>query len=502
MAVKEITWRGFQDGINTRDGASELGEHELINANNMTVNERGQLVKRLGYTDRYGEKIGSGDASNVYYWKAQDKVVKQVGTGIHIDGAFSIKDFTTIQRVGFAEFGGKLYIIHPEDKLFSIDSALTVAGPIANSHKGNCLAVWQNALFSAGDPDNKDRLTWSNTGDADTWPASPNSNLIRDKDSEIITALGGADGSDISGRPGLLVFKEASTYRVHTLNGGLYNTIDVSAGSSSNIGVVSAFGRTYAINTRGIFSTDGNGPMREESGRIENLFSENEINQSRGDLYCAGRWHDRLYFSLPRATEARNTLELELHPLQGWIMSNTKPDGVACYAHFGQGVSSMIFGAAHNDSAGHFYNSHRTGADAGVDIQSSVQLRWIEPNEDSLVRIRRVRVIGLGTFTLEIRQDYSDDRLSNVAVDIDHSDAAEYDDVGSVYDSDDVYGILEFQGHVDAYSLGVARSISCYVSEGSSITTEGRTILDGTSPEQGAWTLAAIKMRVIDLGEV
>jgi hypothetical protein len=494
--MPEILWRGFQDGVNTRDASSELGEHELVDASNVTINERGSLEKRLGYSDRHGQAIGSGLVSNLFYWSAVNKVVAQIGVGIHVDGAASIKNFSTSERVGFAEFAGSLYIIHPTDKLFKVTAGMVVSGPIANSPKGNCLAVWQNKLFAGGDPDNKPRVAWSNAGNADAWTATDFVDL-REKDSEIVTALGGASGVDISGRPGLLAFKEASTYRINNSATGTYSTIDSEVGASSNIAIANAHGRTYVINSKGIFSTEGNGAHREESERIENLFSEAQINQSRGDLYCAGRFQDRLYFSLPRAGQTANNLELEFHPRQKWIMPHSK--AASCYAYFGKGISTLIFGSP--SSAGRIYNSHRTGADAGTAISCYAQLRWTEPNAGNLTRIRRARFMGMGAFTADIYRDYElSTSMASLSINI-SSVAAEYDDPNSLYDTDDYYGSLHEQRHDERWSVGVVRSVSVKIVESSSLSFQGRPIAGGASqPEQGAWILSGVRMTVLPLG--
>src|SRR6266498_1301827 len=98
--LKDLEFRNFSGGLNTRDGASELAENEFPYSLNVTIDERGYLQKRLGYVDRYGSQIGSGLCSNLFYWATKGFVIAQVGAGLHKDGGAAFKTFTTPARCG------------------------------------------------------------------------------------------------------------------------------------------------------------------------------------------------------------------------------------------------------------------------------------------------------------------------------------------------------------------------------------------------------------------
>jgi hypothetical protein len=384
-------------------------------------------------------------------------------------------------------------MIHPVDGL-KVYNGAAVSTP-TNPPVGNTCAAWQNKLWCGGDPSNPPRLYYSDIGSADRTNATQYID-VREKDSALLTCIGGAAGMDIGGRPGLLVCKQDSTYRVHDSAAGAYTTIDPSQGAGSNISMVSVYGRTYVINTRGIYSTNGLDPLREDSQLIENLFNKNQINQSRPDLLACGRFQDRLYFSYPRAGETANTRVIELHPIQQWVVPHT--NAASAYASVVRGTNDLVFGSPSSD--GRIYNSHVGGSDNGAAIASSLTTRWLEPSGGYLSRLRRVRFTGVGDFTATLLKDY---QVSGSGTDLSvsiASDTPDYDE-GHLYDDDELYGPSAFQGHDDHFSLGTCRSLALKVSETSTVVKSGRPIFGGTVlPQQGAWSLAHARFLAVDLG--
>lgn len=490
--MKTVEFRNFSGGINTRDWASELVGNEFPLSLNVTIDERGGAQKRLGYEDRYGTTVGTGLVVNLFYWATQNKVVAQVGTGVHVDGGAAIHTWTTSARAGYSEFLGNLAMIHPVDGLKIWDGA-TVTTP-TNPPIGNTCFPWQNKLWSGGDPAQPPRLYYSDIGSPNRTSATQYVD-IREKDSALITCISGASGIDISGRPGLLVFKQDSAYRVNDSSSGAFTTIDAGQGAGSNIAAISAYGRTYVINTRGIFSTDGLDPLREESQLIENLFHKDQINQTRPDLLAAGRYQDRLFFSMPRAGATANGLVIELHPIQRWVVPHTNAG--SCYASIVRNVNDLVFGSP---STNRIYNSHKSGSDAGVAIRSVLQTLWLEPSEGYKSRIRRIRFTGVGEFDVTVLQDYRvAGTLATLHVAI-SSDAGIYDD-GDLYDDGVLYGPTAFQGIEDHYSIGVVRAVSLRIDETSTVVKTGRSIIEGViTTEQGGWSLSSARMLAVDLG--
>ncbi len=493
MAFRSVNIGPFPGGLNTRDQAGELSTEEVGDSMNVTIDERGALLKRLGYERRYGSAVGSGKVSNLFHWASRGFLIAQIGTGMHKDGGASFHTWTTSARIGMCEFLGNLIMIHPVDGVRMYDGT-TVTGPFTNFPVGTTCAPWQNKCYFGGDPTNPSKFMWTDIG-AMTMNVN-NFNQLREKDTSIITCLAGSSGLDVSGRPGLLAFKGDSAYRIYDSTTGAYNTIDASIGCGSNIGAVSAYGRTYVVNERGIYWTNGIDPMVEASAKIENVFSQDVINQTRADLYCAGRYQDRLWFSLPKVGVTDNNLAIELNPTSGWVMAHSNAG--SCYATMGRGATNLVMGSPTVN--GLVFNTHKGGSDDGVAIASYVQGSWILPASGNKVNIRRARFIGAGEFDVALIKDFeSGASLPSMHVSILGDDAL-YDDPGSLYDSDDEYGPGHFQNKQDFYSVAKCFAFSIKVTETSSLVRSSQPILGGAEPALGAWGLSRVLLWVIDLG--
>ena len=490
----ESHFADFSGGWNIRDAQGELAANESPDLYNVTLDERGGIAKRLGYSKYNGSIFQAALVTNTFYWTTGQNQITQCGAKLYKDTSTTeFKTFTTTERCGFADFTGLLYFIHPTDGLFTYDGATVTAR--AAGPKGTTLAPWQNKLFAAGDPANKPRVYWSNKGDGTLWTGT-DFNDLREKDTEIVTCLTGASGLDISGRAGLLAFKRRSTYRIFDSGTGQYQTLDAQIGAASSLSVVNGFQRTVALGESGIYWTDGVGPMRPASDKIQNLFDPTQIAFAQLDKFCAGTKGDRMYFSLTRAGQTVNNLELEYHPLQGWIVASSA--AASCYATYGK--DDQILYASSPIANGQVYRRLTGGSDDGTAIASRFQGRWAEPTGGHQVRVTRARVVGRGAFTLDVFTDYQLAPSISFSVNF-ASSAGTYDDVASIYDTDDLYGPLKYQDFRDFPQLGVMRAISLRFSETSSTSTSGIQILGtGSAPEVGAYGSYGLSLSYVPLG--
>lgn len=495
MALNDVQFRNFSGGLNTRDSAAELEENEISDALNVTIDERGAATKRLGYERRYSTAVGASLVSNLFNWRSRGHVVVQEGPRMHLNNGATFLTWSTSDRCGMTEFLGNLIMIHPVDGVRMYDGT-TVTGPFTNFPVGNTCAAWQGKCWFAGSSVNPERVWFTDIGamtmGTNNWVS------LREKDDSKITLLTGAAGLDIAGRPGLLVFKKESAYRIYDSSNGAYNTIDPSIGCGSNIGAINANGRTYVISPRGIYYTNGLDALVEVSFKIENLFHSAVINLDRPDLYAAGRYQDRLRFSVPAAGDDFNSIAIEHHPISasgetaGWVMIHT--DAASAYASLD---TALVMGSP--TTAGLVFNGYKTGSDDGVDITSHMQTYWIEPNYGNLTRIRRIRFVGYGEFDASLYKDYeSGQSLRTLHVDV-TSNTPQWDD-GSDWDDGSLWGPKAFQSYQDFWSIGTARSFSVRISETSDSSSPGRNIVGQSTGEVGAWTISHINLMTIDLG--
>lgn len=493
---QQLTARDFSGGPNVRDALPQLAAGEVVDAWNVSFDRRGGVVARLGYTKVNTTAYGGGLVKNVYYSTTIGEFVVQAGASLYKGtNTTANKTFTTSARVGFADFAGKLYAIHPVDGLWNTTNGVTWAAVSdVDAPKGTCLAVWQNKLFAAGNPTNKARVSWSDAGNGESW--SPSSWVdLREKDDEQVVALAGAAGIDVAGRQGLLAFKRRSTYRIYDSTSGAYQTIDPQIGTASALSVVSVSNRTFTLSENGIFWTDGVSALKPASERLRPLWNRSQIAYDQLDLFCAGRLGTKAYFSLARAGSTANDLSLELDPDTGAIAPGS--NAASAYATYGASTEKLYAGSP--TVSGQVYELYSGGTDDGTPISSRLQTRWYEPGEGFLTQLFRLRLHGFGSFTLQVLRDYASEGGTSTNVVI-TQDAVLLYDAGLFYDSGLLYPGLITVGYADVLSLGVAHAVSFKITA-SSTTTQALPGIFGQGSGQtvGAWQLYGLDLLHIPL---
>jgi hypothetical protein len=472
----------------------------------------------------------------------------------------SFKTFTTTSRCAMVDFTGLLFIIHPIDGLFSYDGATVTAlvgGPKGSCIANWQGKLWASAdpsnksrvYFSDAGNGVKWYAAQTTTVGSHTLPTTPitvvsttgftasgnisvggqtvaytsltpttfagctggagviatgslvfqgaqNFNDIREKDTEPVVALSGASGLDVSGRPGLLAFKQRSTYRIYDSTTGAYQTLDAQIGAASANAVTNGFQRTVAIGEAGIFWTDGVGPMRPASDKLQPLFNPSQIAYDKLDLFCAGFKGDRMYFSLARAGSTANDLMLEYHPLQGWIVANT--NAASFYATYGKNDQKLYTG--HPTTVGRVYEQLNGGSDDGAAIVSYWQSRWIEPTAGHPVRIVRARINGRGAANINMLRDYETSTFESLAFNLATTTGVLYDAPGSVYDTSLYATASAYQATQDFPQPGVVTAIAVQIAETSTSVQTGLSIIGGAAPTVGAWGIYGIDFSYVPLG--
>lgn len=494
----------FSGGWNPRDAPSEIADNELPDVMNFSLNQRGGLVKRLGLTRLNGSDqiVNTGNVQYLFYSAAIDRLLCQVGADIYVStdaGASwgpSIKTFTSSARVFMTDFLGKLVMIHPADKVFTYDGA-TVTGPVANSPAGSAIVPWQNFLWSIGDPANPSRVTRGDAG-AITWPASPVTNDIRVKDDQALTAIGGGEGMDTQGRAGLLVFKEGSTYRIHSVSDGAYTVVDYNYGASGPMCVTTNNGITGAISKRGLITMVGDdSPPELASYKIDTLFRASQLTFAQAANMCAGNYEDRMVFSLPWDGSTTNNLTIEYSPAFKWIVPHSF--GVTSFANYTKNTRRLIGGKIGTGAStyGYVLGVFEGGSDDGTAITCRAQTKWFEPNAGSSVRFRRAVVNGRGDFTLYVKKDYDTGQGEGFPINIQGTGGVWGTAVWGV----DTWAGTLTQDYQEIFSLGIGRAISFEAQESSSDTFSGVPFLDtGASDTQGGVSLYGIAVDMIPLG--
>lgn len=488
MLSLELT--DFSGGLNTRDSQNNLAPNESPDMMNVTLDERGGLVKRLGYQRDNSASILNDVPRNIFYWATAGQLVFQIGerlwkrtaanTYSEIERAAGADAFTTDARATFADFNGSLYALHPADGVLKYTGTGNIA--VVNATvKGQALAVWKNRLW-AGGPDsvnaNPTRVWFSNLGNGDTWTTASDFNDIRDIGDEPVTALGLGQGLDEGAVPisGLLVMKRNSVHRIQDSATGAYTTLSGEAGAGGPLAVSSLHGLVCMVNDKGVWVTNGEEPPVNVSTKIETIFEPSALNLAQMSKWAMGTVHDRIVMSLSEAGSTENNFSLEYHPQIGWFAAHSF--AFNSYAlHRKDDATLFALSTASNPNLVEVFvggvDDKLSDGTGGSNIAARFQTAWLTPAQHKHCRFRRVRLHGRGDFELLTRLDYSlgSDHLHHV--DLSPPATARWDD-GYNWDDGALWGPTAYQAHHDMYSHGVAMSISFELREESGVTNLSR----------------------------
>lgn len=487
----------FSGGPNLRDAASELAANELEDAWNITLDERGGSASRLGFEKRNGAVLGTGGdlVVNDTWSRLASKWITQSGKSLYLNnGTSPVHTFTTSDCVTFAETDDKIVAAHPVDGLFtSPDGATWTALTGTNvPTQPLCVAAWEAKLW-VGLADGS--VHWSKAGDITTWVVT-DFNQIWTIDQQPIVNLHVGSGQDIQGRPGLIVFKNESVYRINDPATGAYTVIDATNGCGGPKAVIGVGARVCWVGKRGIFwwREDQAQPV-SASDLLQPLWRDDQINVSVQAGWCAGRRLNRAYFSIARAGSSVNDTAFEFHPDQGWLVPRS--DAMSCYAT-SSGADEVTSGGSPS-VPGQCYQLDSGGTDDGAAIDWYMQARWIVLNGgfDAYVWLARIRGRGVGVCTLRINE--ADAGGTDIPFDLDQ-DIGTWDD-GTDWDDGTFWDIPVLQSTQAIYSVGRCRQFSLRFS-GSSTTTAFATQIfaSGQQPVVGAFGLFGLEYLYVALG--
>lgn len=491
IEIAEVT--NFSGGPNFRDSPTELAANESYSAYNCTFDERGGVSSRLGYVKRNGSPLGAGvKIVNEFYSTILGAFVTQAGTGLYTaDNTTVRKTFTTSDICTFAELAGKVIVGHPVDGLwYSTDGITWTHITSANAPTtANCIATWNAKLF-VGMSDGS--VHWSNASDPLTW-TSTDFNAVWTKDQKPIVALYIGSGQDIQGRPGLLVFKQDSVYRMNDSGTGAYTVLDSSYGAAGPKAVIGVGARVIWIGRGGIFwwREDQASPVAA-ADLLRPIWRQEELSFANQLGWSAGRRLNRAYFSCSSLNSNVNDLAFEYHPDEEWV--TPRSDAMACYS---VDASNNTYGGAPG-AIGQVYHLDTGGNDDGAAISWYFQTRWLVPNGGFKATIWQARLHGRGVGTMTVRTDYEDSGGNNYSFNLTTSGpqwgSFNWGD-GSLWTAATLSLSQAF------YNLATCRQFSLRFSGTSSTTAQGRTLIGSVpAPAVGAFGLYGVECLFVPLG--
>ena len=503
----EQLMQGFQGGLNLRDAPTELKASESPSCWNVTLDERGGVVKRLGYSKWNASPVTNliqdsyfSILTGLLFWYSPTDgcLYSDPGTGV-----LTLRHtFTAGYRVSLVDFAGLVYANHPVDGLFQSSAGTSWAATTKGDHAtdipaGSLLVVWQDKLWSAGDPSNVNRLHYCAPGDATDWDSADGGGSVdvREKDDAPIIALHGGSGFDFQSLPGLFVFKQDSTYRVSDSGTGAYQTIDGQIGAASKNAVTSLYGEVIFVSRRGIYITKKLAAVVPAAEQVMPLFDPSSTDDTTMADWCAGYNGDRVYFSVTRQGASANDLALEYAPLYGWVVAGS--NAVGCY-QARTGTQSEILIGASPSVVGQLYRMNDGGSDDSADIASWYETRWYQVSSGHQARMNLARLLVRGTsITVTVSNDFSVSGGVAETVSVTNNGMSWGTGVWGI----GLWGGESVENYVDLHPRLIARAFKLRFDETSSGTYSMPDLLgSGASLTVGAWALYSIDTQYAPLG--
>lgn len=522
VQIAGLPIRGFDGGLNLRDTWSELAPNETPLAYNVVYDERGAVVARLGLIAMNAASLLPAAPGYLYYSRVADAVLAYIPTHAGAGKLYASVDagttwtavytgFTAGAKGAIVDFNNRVVVVNTLDGVYSFPAGLAApthtAGGTNNMDeaRGSAIAAWRNRVIVAGDPRNDashsvarlyasgiaDELTWNDGATAKSW-----TNDLREIDDQPITAIGAGQGVDINQKPSLLVCKQNSCYRVNDSETGAYTTLHASgAGCGSATGLATVLGRIVMINDTGLWMTDGIQTPVRVSDKVSPLF-ENDLNLATLSSWSAGVHRDRVVFNVARGSSVTNNLQIEYHPLVGWIAVH-KGMSLGPMTVYTKNTRRLIGAAA---ATGKVYRVGAGGTDDGAEISCFWSSKDFPLMAGREVRLRQVRVWGRGSYNVKVRGDYSrgEGDVYPVVFSEGGSGGFVWDD--GVWDVA-VWGDPAYLSDVEQPLEEVCRNAQIVVAATVSASSQAPALLDdGVAPEVGGFGFYEALLQFVQVG--
>lgn len=433
-ADRDFSIQMGKDGLNFRDQPTAVQLTELVDGMNWRLDERGALVKRLGF-DFY--KTGGGAVNQTsspitelfcYRKSGSTPVIVAATDNGHVQTSPEDGVWTDIRtgltagiRYNFAQLNDVLYTNNATDGLQKWDGTTWTA--IGAGPKGTMMTVWRNRLWVAGDAAHPRRVYWSAILDPTTWPALNfvDVPLVAD---ELITGLTTAPniGQGFDGSDGVLVFSRRSTHRITddfdntggVVIGGANVLVDGGQGCFAHRTIRQVAGRVYLLGRDGIYSTDGHTQLRLESARIGTGFFTDRLALASASTSVGIAWGGNYLVAMPGAGASGNTVVLELyltlpdnagHP----IMAMNMPCG-SFVTYPNSGGDRLYFADSSAADTRYLRRGFWTGTDADGSGTTNAITAFARSGASLFgwprqKRMRRITVNGRGTILVGVSAD-------------------------------------------------------------------------------------------------
>lgn len=415
MAMESLFVDDFSKGLDLASARNKIERGFTPDAMNFRISDMGGIEKVAGYSEWLSSGPGADPYNDLFYYENSAGTIKRViaaadtyimsyqstGTGASIQLSRTAHAHTT-----FFQYEDYLYGINPLNNLIRWDgTTLTTYAPGANTGppQGLLLGVWGNRMWVT--TSTSMRVNFSEAGvmtGTGSWPTT-----------NYVTLGGGSSTTEyiVGGIPtpdGLMVFTYDSIYLIYDQNTGANRLISADIGTTSRRSLVLIGSYVYGVSSKGIFRVSASG-VEIISGKIAPLF--NSDTPDNLNLAAGVRWNDSYLVSIGR-NDAYNDIMFEVHTKTGSIMAFEYPATSMCTGSFFpgvEGIQQLMFTLG--GSAGINRNNIMRGFDGGSFKGTAITAYYETPmdpfgDESKHKRLRRVRVVGQGTFTVGAYTDY------------------------------------------------------------------------------------------------
>lgn len=410
--------QGFAGGVNIQEAANLLQPIELRKGENIVLDERGAASKRPGCQSQgtFGvaaDRIISSyrfdrginppqflihtSAGQIYY--TLDPTANPAVWTL-ISGGYS-----TTQPMSWETFNSKVYFCDGVSNYSAWDGAALTTFPSAP--KAKYLRIWKDTMWSSGISGTPDRVFSSAPGDPETWPAASWVD-IRKGDGDAVGALG-TDGL-------FLIVGKRNTVQV-IYDPALFSnrTADYEKGIESHWSIIQFEANIFFLSRRGVCKYNGDQPADIISYKIDPLFDPRVLNYGALNLVWAYSVGDKISWCVPEVGNASPTMQINYYPR----LAELSPLGVRGLGPWSfdripirvatlwrSGAVIRLFGGSNIANKLYWVFADNVGQDDGVSFAGLLETGLYDLGDPIVEKyIRRIRVLGRGKFTLQLKKN-------------------------------------------------------------------------------------------------
>jgi len=391
--TKQIIFKGFSKGLNTRDLVVNLAPNELSDGRNVVIDEVGNLSKRYGQeilgsfsgttTKILGQFFFENAAETQENLRVYDTSVERLVSNVWTSLTSVTMTTNKLADGAYFPITDKFYIVNKTDNVVKYASGTSGDQTDSSFKKGNYIVHFENRLLVANVSGQEDYVWYTDLG-VDTFGTN-----------NYFTTEGAVVGMEVITAKACLIFTRYKIYRLQN-----FTWTGVAAGPEELIDLGVNFGAVYdrsIVQGRGVvyflgqdknqkvqvYVTDGwrVKPIGEKiRGTLNNLSSALLSNAAGG---FDGRY---LHFSVTETGESVNSLELIYDTVQDIWLPPASGYGFSCYSSYNDsGTLKLIAGDASqgltyliNENEGYdqlMDQSYFTGGDTDTNIAAATTTR-------------------------------------------------------------------------------------------------------------------------------